>query len=79
MTCFALLIFIPITKTIDKTKSTPMKILKWSFIGILTVAFAYLWLKSFYQFAKNPTREPKYIDAETQQKPATAPSANPAS
>ena len=74
MTCLALLLFMPITKSQDKPIPAPMKILKWTFIVLLTAAFAFLWLKSFYHFAQHPTREPKYIDHETETAPAATPS-----
>jgi|SaaInlV_100m_DNA_4_1039707.scaffolds.fasta_scaffold00777_7 hypothetical protein len=50
-----------------------MKIIKWSIIIILTIAFSCLWTLSFYQFAKHPTREPKYIKNENEMDPIQSP------
>ena len=50
-----------------------MKILKLSFKIFLTIAFAYLWILSFYQFAKHPTRKPKHINNENNMDPIQSP------
>jgi uncharacterized alpha/beta hydrolase family protein len=50
-----------------------MKFLKYSLIIILTVTFGSLWIMSFYQFAKNPTRQPKQLNNEKEMAPESPP------
>ena len=46
-----------------------MRFIKLAFIVIFTVVFGALWILSFYQFSKHPTREPKYINNEKEMAP----------
>ena len=54
-----------------------MKFLKYSLIIILTVTFGSLWIMSFYQFAKHPTRQPKQLHNETEMVPENPPAITP--
>ena len=47
-----------------------MKFVKLLFVVIFTVVFGSLWILSFYQFSKHPTREPKHINNEKEMAPA---------
>jgi len=46
-----------------------MRFIKLAFIIIFTVVFGTMWILSFYQFAKHPTREPKHINNEKEMAP----------